>query len=246
MNNKSNKEWYQDSFNNLHLSDDFRERLEASTEDGRKGNIMNIRSIYGISRAAAAIVAACAVVLGSAGVCYACDAGGIRTRFNMWINGNKEIVEVENLDDNSVKLTVIGKEGNVTSEMNAGGLVIDEDGNQAAMSAQDLVNNMNNNIFLEEVDGRFIFTYKNITADVTDNIDDKGNLYVHLTDPNNDYTYFDVTEIRNGGYSVSAGPKPSFGKDYLELDSSSLDTDGSAPTDLDDNTAISFTTTTEE
>ena len=63
---------------------------------------------------------------------------------------------------------------------------------------------------------------ENLTEDVTDQVDKKGNLYLHVDDPSNPYTYFEITDIENHGYSVESGRKASFGKTYYEIDSSSL------------------------
>ena len=70
-----NREKYQRSFNALHLSDDFREQIKSIPEDNGKGKIMKFRSVYGISRVAAAVATVCTLALGSAGACFACDVG---------------------------------------------------------------------------------------------------------------------------------------------------------------------------
>ena len=96
----NNKDRYQRSFNTLHLSEDFREKCRNPEESG-KGKIMNFRAMYGISKLAAAAVLAGTIALGSAGVCYANDIGGIRTRIGMWINGEKQEVEIQQTGDSS-------------------------------------------------------------------------------------------------------------------------------------------------
>ena len=54
---------------------------------------------------------------------------------------------------------------------------------------------------------------------MTDDIDDKGNLHVHIDDPNNAFTYFDISEFDGQGYHSSADKKPSKGVTYIELGS---------------------------
>ena len=95
--NKKNKEQYQRSFSTLHLSDDFRERIKDIPEDYGKVKNMKKTSIFGLSRVAAAVVTTATVLIGSAGVCYACDLGGIRTNLNLWIKGSNQTVEVTDL-----------------------------------------------------------------------------------------------------------------------------------------------------
>ena len=101
----SNKDRYQNAFGKLHLSEDFREKCKTPEESG-KGKIMNFRAIHGISRAAAAAVTICTIALGSAGVCYANDIGGIRTTVQMWMNGSRQEVEVIQGNLEGIKVTV--------------------------------------------------------------------------------------------------------------------------------------------
>ncbi|MCR4792740.1 MAG: hypothetical protein K5871_08315 [Lachnospiraceae bacterium] len=216
MNN--NKDRYQRTFNSLHLSDDFRDKIMESPDDNGRGKIMNFRSIHGISRVAAAVATVFTIALGSAGVCYACDLGGIRTNLGLWMNGELRNVDVYDAGDGSY--VIYDETGNTQQAM--GGLIIDEDGSQTQMSAEELAGYMNNECHLDNVDGRMIFSYKNLSEDVTDLIDEKGNLYIHVEDPSNEYTYFHLYDITDHGYSTDAGRNPSFGKKYYEMDSADL------------------------
>ena len=94
MSEEKNREDYKRSFNKLHLSDDFRERLDERLDEERKGKNMFNTSVHGISKIAAAI-ALSVITLGSAGICYASDLGGIRTKVELWLNGSKQVVELE-------------------------------------------------------------------------------------------------------------------------------------------------------
>ena len=124
--------------------------------------------------------------------------------------------------------------------MGFGGMSYDENGNEVGMSAEELVGFMNNECQLTPTDdGRFIFTYKNLTADVTDLIDENGNLYIHVDDPSNAYTYFNLSDIKtNGAYSAEYGDSPSFGKTYYELDATDLVIDDVPAPELDDNESM--------
>ena len=230
MNNETNKEWYQRSFNNLHLSEGFRERLDASVDE-RKGKIMEITSVKGISRVAAAVITICALAFGSAGVCYAGDVGGVRTYLKLWLGGTKQTVEVERIDDEAYRM--INKDG---EERVIGGFYMDDEGNRTALSTEEMAGYINNDMFLEKVDGRMILTYKNLVVDVTDEIDDSGNLYVHIDDPANPNTYFSINNIDGNGYESQTDSKPASGVDYFEVDSSDLVNDSSDAPGSDDNT----------
>ncbi len=228
MNNEKNKERYIRSFNSLHLSEGFRERLDASLDE-RKGKIMEMTSVNGFSRVAAAVITICAVAFGSAGVCYAGDVGGIRTTLKLWLSGTKQTVEVERIDDETYKL--VNEDG---EERNLSGFYMDDEGNRTALSAEEMAAGMNNDMFLEEVDGRMIFAYKNLTMDVTDRIDDSGRLYIHVDDPANPNTYFTISNIDGNGYESQADSAPASGVEYIEVDSADIVIDGSEPPFGDD------------
>ena len=238
MSEDKNRENYQRSFNKLHLSDDFRERLDERLEEDRKGKIM-FKSVHGISKIAAAI-AISVITLGSAGICYASDLGGIRTKMEMWLNGSKQTVEIEEEGDGAYRL--IDENG---QERGFGGMMIDENGNSTAMSAEELAEHMNNECFLETgEDGRVTFIYKNLKVDVTDDIDENGNLHVHIDDPNNAFTYFDISEYNDQGYHSSADKKPTKGVTYKEL--GSVDAGDDISYEQDENVGFSTTTTITE
>ncbi|MBO7530768.1 MAG: hypothetical protein J6T50_03065 [Lachnospiraceae bacterium] len=227
----SNKDRYQNAFGKLHLSEDFREKCMAPEESG-KGKIMNFRAIHGISKLAAAAAAVCTIALGSAGICYANDVGGIRTQVNLWLNGEKQEVEVQETDEGYY--AVYDENGEET--MGFGGVSYDSFGNEIPMSAEELAGLMNNEcrLYFTE-DGRVMFYYKNLVEDVTDLIDEKGRLYIHVDDPANPYTYFNITDIEmNGGYSTESGKNGSFGKDYYEVDSTNIAVDEAVPEQDDD------------
>ena len=240
----NNKEKYQRSFNTLRLSGDFREKCKKTPEESGKGKIMKFRSMYGISRAAAATIAVCLLVVGSVGVSYAADLGGIRTKLGIWINGTKQDVEVVQVGDGSY--TVCDENGEET--MGFGGVAIDENGNERPMTVEELAGFMNNDCRLEFTeDGKMIFSYKNLVEDVTDQLDSKGELHIHVDDPANEYTYFNITDIDGGGYSVDSGRKPAFGKKYYEIDSSNLvNEENGYEVERDENTGYSSSVTVTE
>ena len=234
MSKKNNEEKYIRSFNALHLSDDFQANLDKRLEEEREGRKMNLGTIGNIRRIAAGI-AVFAVTMGSFGVCYASDFGGLRTNLKLWLGGEqKEVTVVQN---GEYSYDLIDEDGNVSG---FGGLTVDGNGGQTAMSAEQLAALQNNSCSLKPENGRYILYYKNISVDVTDQIKN-GKLNIHITDPNNEYTYFRISDINGESYSCEAGRKADWGVDYTEIDSSSLTDDGTSyGTGYSDD--VSFTT----
>ncbi|MBR6257557.1 MAG: hypothetical protein IKR23_09280 [Lachnospiraceae bacterium] len=237
--NKNEKE-YKRSFNTLHLSEDFSERLEARLNDEREENKMNSNTLHGFSRIAAAITA-CAVTLGVGGVCYAADLGGIRTRVELWMNGEKTEVEV---DEDGMGYSWTDEDG---EEYGFGGVTVDEDGNEVAMTAEELAEVWNTGCEIKASDGRLNLSYKNLSYDVTDMVNEDGTLRVHIADPLNPYTYFGFENITpDGSYGAYSLDQPEPGAEYIELDAAGLSTEGEAVTRPDNECVGTYTTISED
>lgn len=217
--NKNEKD-YKRSFSRLHLPEDFPERLEARLNDEREDNKMNSDTFHGFSRIAAAITA-CAVTLGVGGVCYAADLGGIRTKVELWMNGEKTEVEVE---ADGMGYTWTGDDGEVHG---FGGVAMDDSGNKTALTAEELAAAWNTGCDLRAEDGRFTLSYKNLSYDVTDMINEDGTLRVHIADPINPNTYFGFEDITpDGTYGAYTNDRPEEGAVYIELDAAGLSDEG--------------------
>ena len=237
--NKNEKN-YKRSFNTLHLSEDFPERLEARLNDEREENKMNSNTLHGFSRIAAAITA-CAVTLGVGGVCYAADLGGIRTKVELWMNGEKTEIEVE---EDGMGYTWTDENG---EEHCFGGVAMDGFGNEVALTAEELAAAWNTGCDLKAEDGRFTLSYKNLSYDVTDMVTEDGTLRVHIEDPLNPYTYFGFEDINpDGTYGAYSLDVPEEGAVYIELDATGLDTEGEAVTRPDDVCVGTYTTVSED
>ena len=234
-----NEENYKRTFNALHLSEDFSERLEARLNDEREVKRMNSNTLHGFSRIAAAI-AACAVTLGVAGVCYAADLGGIRTKVELWMNGEKSEIELEQDD---MGYSWVDEDG---ENHGFGGVVCDEDGKEIPMSAEELAAHMNNEAAIKVRDGRQNLYYKNLCVDVTDMINADGSLNVHIDDPMNPYTYFNFFDITLEGFGCTSSDKPEAGVEYIELDASDLVSDDAAPERDEYETVGTYTTVGED
>ena len=187
----------------------------------------------------AAAIAICSLTCGTA--CYACDVGGIRTNFNIWLNGSNQEIEVQDNGDGSY--TYYDDNGH---EYGFGGVSLGPNGEETPMTPDEYFELLNNEGVLRINDeGRTLFYYHNLVEDVTDLIED-GELYLHVEDPSNPYTYFAFTEISgNGNYACSTGDSKEWFKDYIEIDASDLIT-GDQALELDEDETVSYAVTTDE
>ena len=183
----------------------------------------------------------CTLTLGSAGICYAADVAGIRTTLSMWLSGQKQEVEVEQVEEGIYKMT--GENG---EEIVISGTMYTDDENTTAMTPEELAAYMNNDMTLTETDGRMYFTYRNLTIDVTGDIDAEGKLYVHVDDPSNPETYFDISNIDGSGYESQANSTPTPGAEYVEVDSDSLAEDVPALQNTDSDLVTTTTIVTSD
>ena len=232
----SNSDRYKKSFDNLHLSGDFSSRLSESLEKEREDK--KVVNLFSAGKIAAAI-AICSLTCGTA--CYACDVGGIRTNFNIWLNGSNQEIEVQDNGDGSY--TYYDDNGH---EYGFGGVSLGPNGEETPMTPDEYFELLNNEGVLRINDeGRTLFYYHNLVEDVTDFIED-GELYLHVEDPSNPYTYFAFTEISgNGNYACSTGDSKEWFKDYIEIDASDLIT-GDQALELGEDETVSYAVTTDE
>ena len=220
MKKKTNTERYRVAFDSLHLSEDFEARLAESLTNKKENEDMNIRNFFNAGRAAAA---AAVVLLTCGTVCYAADAGGLRTTISMWLNGRNESLEVTDRGDGVYSWT----DAQGTTH-NLGGYVIEDGGEVTAMSAEEMAASMSNGGSLEFTsERRVIFHYHNLNEDVTDSADSDGNIYIHVNDPSNPNTYFTFTDIgADGTYQMTQDETGDPSATYLEADVTGLISEG--------------------
>ena len=229
-----NTERYQRSFQKLHLSEDFPERVEERLGKERKDEKMKISTF---ARAAAAI-GACVVTLGAGGLCYAADVCGIRTQVGVWLNGQKVTVEAD-----SEERGPFNWEDATGNSVGYGCMTYDEDGNEVWMNAEELAEVVNNDPSLRKAGDRAILYYKNLSFDVTDQIREDGTMYVHIEDPLNPYTYINFDEIAEDHYSGWTDSVPEEGVEYFELDAAGLTPEGTPAPERQEGEVHSFAVT---
>lgn len=188
----TNKERYKQAFSVLHTSGQSSMEVEkmADIKKKHKRNIV----------AAAAV--ACAVIIGGSGTAYAADIGGIQEKVYIWLHGvQTEADIVENGDGGyTVRYERNGEEQGVTA---FGGISIDSDGTFDWLSADELVDALNESADVDEdADGRVWVYYYAQKVDITDLFDDEGICRVKMTHEGQ-VIYLEIKRGEYGGYPYS-------------------------------------------
>lgn len=167
----NNKERYKQAFSALQTSGQLSMEVEKMREIQKKHKRNMI--------AAAAV--ACTIIIGGSGTAYAADIGGIQEKVSIWLYGAQTEADImENGDGGyTVRYERDGEEQGVTA---FGGVSIDDDGTQTWLSADELVDAMNESADVDEdADGRVWVYYYDQKVDVTDLFDDEGICRVSMT-----------------------------------------------------------------
>lgn len=182
------KREYNQAMDRVHMSEDCAKRiLEQASSGGRKGE-SGMKYTTMLRRAATVAVAA-AVVSATA---LATDAGGIRTRVTMWMNGQQQEVELERDGEYGYKATIDGE------ERGFGGVSIDEDGNTHPLDEED-IRDMYAVDVEQEDDGTWTLYFYDQTIDITADMKNGGydNRLTH------EGTEYHIVVESDGGFSVS-------------------------------------------
>lgn len=188
----NNKERYKQAFSALQTSGQLSMEVEKMTEIQKKHKKNMI--------AAAAV--ACSVIIGGSGTAYAADIGGIQEKVYIWLHGvQTEADIVENGEGGyTIRYERDGEEQGVSA---FGGVSIDSDGTQTWLSADELVEAMNESADVDEdADGKVWVYYYDKKADVTDLFDDEGICRVKMAHEGK-VIYLEIERGEYGGYSYS-------------------------------------------
>ena len=131
----TNKEKYKRAFSTLHASANI--SLEAEDMEKRKNGKQ-------FKKAAAACVAA-AFVFGSISIAYAADIGGIQRKLTTWLYGQRQEVSISGDGKGNYTYTYTDENGQ-QQESGAGGIAIDEDGNEIPLSAEAVMDMVSNEV----------------------------------------------------------------------------------------------------
>ena len=183
------KERFQRAFMPLHASPDTMTEVMKMTE--RKTKRPALRRTATIGLAAALVLA-----LGS--VAYASDLGGIQRTVQLWIKGDQTDA-VMTIDQGHYTIDYTDKDG-TEHEMGGGGVAIEDDGTERALTEEELFEHLNQPEVEESEDGTVTVYYLDQSLDVTDKFNEDGVCYVQLEGGKK--TIY-MTIKRGNGYATS-------------------------------------------
>ncbi len=183
------KERFQRAFAPLHASPDTMTEVMKMTE--RKTKRPALRRAVTIGLAAALVLA-----LGS--VAYASDLGGIQRTVQLWIKGDQTDA-VMTIDQGHYTIDYTDEDG-TKHEMGGGGVAIEDDGTERALTEEELMAHLNEPEVEESEDGTVTVYYLDQSLDVTDKFDEDGICYVQLE--GGEKTIY-MTIKRGNGYATS-------------------------------------------
>ena len=183
------KERFQRAFMPLHASTDTMTEVMKMTERKTKRPAL---------RRAATIGLAAALVLALGSVAYASDLGGIQRTVQLWIKGDQTDA-VMTIDQGHYTIDYTDKDG-TEHEMGGGGVAIEDDGTERALTEEELFEHLNQPEVEESEDGTVTVYYLDQSLDVTDKFNEDGVCYVQLEGGKK--TIY-MTIKRGNGYATS-------------------------------------------
>ena len=183
------KERFRRAFMPLHASPDTMTEVMKMTERKTKRPAL---------RRAATIGLAAALVLALGSVAYASDLGGIQRTVQLWIKGDQTDA-VMTIDQGHYTIDYTDKDG-TEHEMGGGGVAIEDDGTERALTEEELFEHLNQPEVEESEDGTVTVYYLDQKLDVTDKFDEDGVCYVQLE--GGEKTIY-MTIKRGNGYATS-------------------------------------------
>ena len=149
-------------------------------------------------RRTATIGLAAALVLALGSVAYASDLGGIQRTVQLWIKGDQTDA-VMTIDQGHYTIDYTDKDG-TEHEMGGGGVAIEDDGTERALTEEELFEHLNQPEVEESEDGTVTVYYLDQSLDVTDKFNEDGVCYVQLEGGKK--TIY-MTIKRGNGYATS-------------------------------------------
>lgn len=154
----------------------------------------------------AVALAAAAVILGSTGVAYAADLGGMRTTVTMWLHGEQTELEARPTEDGGWNFY---EEGSDEPVLGGGGVWYDFWGREHPISAQEVADSRRLEVNIAE-DGTVWLEIEDGRWDITDLLEKTGTAHVHAKEM--------YVTIEEGGTLLTGGPVPEPDVTYTELD----------------------------
>lgn len=180
----TNKEKYKQAFSVLHTSENFSLEVEKMRMGNKKRTMKTI----------AAAVAACFILVGGSGTVYAANLGGIQRTIQLWIQGDQTDATITFRPDGSYNMSYSDENGKII-ESGGGGVSIEEDGSERALTEEELMEHLNEPEVVYKEDGTVLVYYYNQAIDITDKFE--GNFcYVKVS--NEEETIYMTIKYQDG------------------------------------------------
>lgn len=190
----SNREQYKKAFSVLQASGDF-------TLGDEKMAVLKKKAML---RTFAAAACACLVIVGSSRIAYAANVGGIQRTIQLWMYGDQTDVTIDFDGSGNYSMEYTDADGN-TRELGGGGFDVDADGTKRALTEDELIWHL-----FEEVDvsynddGRIMLYFQGQVADITDKFEnDICYIFLNGTDAS---LYVTVLKAEDGGFPIASSP----------------------------------------
>lgn len=184
----TNQEKYKQAFSVLRASDDFSWEADQMKRAGKRVRFQR----------AAALAAACMMVVGSASIAYAADVGGIQRTVQLWLRGEQTAVTIEFDGAGGYNMEYTDEEGNVRYGGGVG-VAIEADGTERPLSEEELLGTLSGPDVEYRDDGSVWVYWLGQAVEITDQFED-GVCYVQLV--NGEDTLYVTVRYQNG-YTAS-------------------------------------------
>lgn len=135
---------------------------------------------FSMPRRAAVAMLTLALLLGTLSAAYAADLGGLKQAVRVWIKGRSTEAELTQNEDYSYTLTWQDEDGE-TREMGGGGVAMEPDGSERALTAEEYLEQLTAYGSVEnDENGRLWLYYYDQAVDITDAFDDADNCHIAL------------------------------------------------------------------
>ncbi len=161
----TNREKYHRAFSALHTSDGFKVELEEKKMKQK-------------FRLRHALTAACVVLAAAAGgtTVYAANIGGIQRTIQIWLHGDQTDAVLTVDEDGTYTIS----DENMERIQGGGGVALGEDGSERPLTADEIYEDLANEVTTDTIDGRMYLLYKDQKKDITDEFTDKDVFYATL------------------------------------------------------------------
>ena len=145
-------------------------------------------------KTAVAVIAGC-IILGGTGTAYAANVGGIQRTVQIWLHGDQTQATLDVSNDGTYTMEYYNEDGTL-QQTGGGGVSIDADGTQRALTVEELMEEINSPDVEYKEDGSVWVYFRNQSIDITDKFDDNNVCFVKVTDGKE--TFYLTVKYKNG------------------------------------------------